>query len=85
MTGKDALYLDSNNNPIQPDSVIKGSLPNVLDGKEMYWNFGKSPDGKSYEMVSCEFGYIHDLTPEIIQSFELIGAVSQFKDLLQCD
>ena len=74
---------DSDGNEILTDSVIYGSLPGETE--KHYFNIGFSPNDGSVEMFASTYGYVHNVTQEIVSGFKLIGSVADNLNLLVSD
>ena len=86
--GKDAALnlSDKFGNTLFDNCIVLGALSQTGIESPLHWNLGWSSqcDG-TIEMISCEYGYIHNVDQETIKEFELIGSVDDFKHLLECD
>jgi len=69
---------------IYEDSVILGKPPGH-EGTH-YFRVGISPSKPSeIKMIACTYGYVHNITQEIIKDFKLIGPYLGNEDLFECD
>lgn len=62
---------------INEDSVIY----NGKDYYRIYWN-SRQPQ---VEAISCTNGYLHNITQDDLNHFELIGTYEDYKHLFECD
>lgn len=72
-------FNDKNGSPIDINDVL-------FDG-EIYWRPGdNAPEPDIYYLISCEKGYLHELTQEVLSQYENIGAYDDEKaKLFECD
>ena len=74
---------DKNGVELPKECVIYGSL-NGQEEKH-YFNLGRCQNNLSNEMVSCTYGYVHNVEQKDLMQFEYIGLVKDNLHLLECD
>lgn len=76
------MFFDINGNSIPLDSILYGNLPN--EEESHYWRFGIGFDG-THQLLSCTYGYVHNVSNGILSQMKYIGSLSEFSHLLECD
>lgn len=75
---------DKNGVVLYDDCVIFGSVPGETEN-EYYWNLGFSPNDGSFEMIACEYGYVHNVQPTHLVNCIYVGPVSENLHVFNCD
>lgn len=71
---------DRNGIDIPEESIVYGKH----DGGYHFFNIGINPFGV-VEMISCTYGYVHNIKQKDLEGFLLIGSLEEHKHLLECD
>lgn len=83
MSNKSLSLKDKNGVQLHEDCIIFGSLPG--QSEKHFFNIGLSPNDGSNEMVSCTYGYVHNVKQSDLLDFIYIGSVEQYSYCLDCD
>jgi len=75
--------IDKDGVQLYDDCIIYGHLEN--DAEMHYFRLGKSPNDGSNEMIASTYGYVHNVTQDLLTHFELIGLALDNLHLLKCD
>lgn len=76
------LPLKDKNGHILPDNcIVYGCPPN--ESENHYFNLGINWKGE-LEMIASSYGYVHNVTQEIMDNFEYKGLVEDNLHLLSC-
>ena len=74
---------DKNGFQLPIDCVIYGSL--IGQTEKHYFNLGRCKKNLSNEMISCTYGYVHNVNQNDLANFQFIGLVKDNIHLLTCD
>lgn len=72
---------DKNGIELHDDCIVYGCPPN--ESEKHYFNLGVNWKGE-IEMIASSYGYLHNVTQEIMNNFEYKGTVEDNLHLLSC-
>ena len=84
MENKLLVLRDKIGRALYDDCIIYGLVPCVT--KEKYhWRLYLNADRGEFEMIACEYGYVHCIQPKHLVDMVLVGSFEKHKHLLECD